>query len=131
MNYDKENMFIKNFIVKNRRNRLIFEFSGKKRPQGICRFCHNADDLLIKEKIVIKSNKLFLKDIEKTIRQLTNEQEAYIITCTDLDGTSCDLSEALKSVFGSGSAGIIIIGNVAFVETEQEQGMPDRYILSC
>ena len=124
-------MFVKNFIVKNRRDRLLFELGGKNRSHGIGRFCHNADDLLIKEKIVVKSNKLFLKDIEKIIRQLTNEQEAYIITCSDSDGICCNLSDALKLVFGKGSAGVVVVGNAAFVETEQDQGMPDRYVLSC
>ena len=49
------------------------------RSQGIGRFCNNADNLLL-QKIVVKSNKLFLKDIEKIIRQFTDSFEKIIST---------------------------------------------------
>lgn len=129
MENEIEKEFIRKFIVKNIRERLLFELSGKKRQDGIGRFCHNADDLLLKEKIILSGKELFYDDIVKTAEKYNPSKQWYIIAYnTILDKKSCKLSEALNLVLGNGMAAIIVSDNMAIIETEQCFGTPMRYI---
>ena len=51
MNKVIEESFVNSYIIKNRRERLLFELWGKKREDGIGRFCHRADTLIDASKI--------------------------------------------------------------------------------
>lgn len=129
MDNEIEKKFVQQFIIKNIRERLLFELSGKKRPNGIGRFCHNADDLLIKEKIILSGNELFHDEIIKTAEKYNSSKQWYIIAYDPiLDKKSCKLSEALNLVLGNGMAAIIVSDNMAVIETEQCSGTPMRYI---
>ncbi len=47
MDYSAEERFIKNFIKKRYRERLLFELTTpKKRYDGLDRFCHQASELI-------------------------------------------------------------------------------------
>ena len=46
-----EKSFIECFVVKSKQDRLLFELGGKKRRDGVGRFCHNAEEILRPEKI--------------------------------------------------------------------------------
>lgn len=129
MDNEIEKKFIQQFIVKNIRERLLFELSGKKRQNGIGRFCHNADDLLIKDKIILSGNELFHDEIIKTAEKYNISKQWYIIAYDPiLDKKSCKLNEALNLVLGSGMAAIVVSDNMAIIETEQCSGTPMRYI---
>lgn len=45
------------------RKQLWYELSGKKRKQGISRFCHQAEELLVKNSIVRFGNDLYTEEI--------------------------------------------------------------------
>ncbi|MDE6658429.1 MAG: hypothetical protein K2J88_07605 [Oscillospiraceae bacterium] len=119
MNY--ELFFIKNFIVKSRQDRLLYELqNSKKRQNCIGRFCHHAEYLLDMHKICDT------QDFEKIL----GNPECYIMAYhQELDKLTCNLKQALKLVLGNGMSAIIIGENFAIVETEQLQGTPDRYFL--
>lgn len=124
-----EKNFIQKFIIKNKRERLLFELSGKKRQHGIGRFCHTADDLLLKNKIILSGNKLYYDEIIKTAEKYTLSKQWYIIAYDPvLDKKTCKLGEALDFVLGNGMAAIIVSDNMAVIETEQCFGTPMRYI---
>lgn len=125
-----EEKFVRQFIVKNRRDRLLFELNGKKRLDGIGRFCHNADDLLQKEKILASGNDLYYDEIVRTVGKFHVSKQWYIMAYDEMmDKRFCSLDDALDLVLGNGMAAIIVSGNVAIVETEQCLGTPMRYIL--
>lgn len=129
MDNEIEKKFIQQFIVKNIRERLLFELSGKKRQDGIGRFCHNADDLLLKEKIILSGKELFHNEIVKTVEKYDLSKQWYIIAYNPIfDKKICKLSEALNLVLGNGMAAIIVSDNIAIIETEQCFGTPMRYI---
>lgn len=124
-----ESKFIQQFIVKNKRDRLLFELSGKKRQAGIGRFCHNADDLLLKEKIILSGKELSHDEMIRTAEKYAVSKQWYIIAYDPtLDRKTCKLSEALELVLGNGMAAIIVSDNMAVIETEQFLGTPMRYI---
>lgn len=129
MDKEIEQRFIRKFIVTNIQERLLFELSGKKRQDGIGRFCDNADDLLLKEKIILSGKELFHDEIVKIAEKYNLSKQWYIIAYDPiLDKKSCKLSEALNLVLGNGMAAIIVSDNMAIIETEQCFGTPMRYI---
>ena len=57
MKYNAEEYFVNNYVIKEKRGRLLFELNGKKRRDGIGRFCHGADEILIGRKIILSGKK--------------------------------------------------------------------------
>lgn len=125
-----EKNFVKKFIVKDKRDRLLFELCSKKRVNGIGRFCHNAGEILLQEKIIVSGNHLHYDEIIKIIEQYGVSERWHIIAFNkSIDGVTCKLSEALNLVLGNGMAAIIVSDTMAIVESEQCSGTPTRYIL--
>ena len=52
MERETERRFVQCFVQREKRERLLYELNEKKRRVGVGRFCHGAEDLQIKEKIV-------------------------------------------------------------------------------
>ena len=129
MKYNAEEYFVNNYIIKEKRGRLLFELNGKKRRDGIGRFCHGADEILIGKKIIL-SGKLLFDEIKNTLEKYDKDAFWYIIAYDkNIDRKCVRLDEALDLVLGNGMAAVMLSGNTAFVETEQCEGTPVRYIL--
>lgn len=132
MIHEIEKKFIQQFIIKEKRDRLLYELSGKKRQHGIGRFCHNAQELLISEKVIASGDDLSPDTIIDTVEKYHVAGNWYIIAYNqELDKKTFPLQEALKHTLGNGMAAILILDTMAIVETEQCYGMPTRYILHC
>ena len=130
MNERIERAFTEKYIIKCRQDRLLFELGGKKRRDGIGRFCHNARELIRPERIVLSGNDLYAEQILETAELYGVKGTCYIMAYNDdLDGKVCTLSEALETALGNGMAAIIICDGLAVVETEQCFSTPMRYIL--
>ena len=60
MDYEMEIRFIRSYIRKERRERLLYELtSPKKRYDGLSRYCHQADDLLDNRTILMSGTNLY------------------------------------------------------------------------
>lgn len=123
---NNEERFVNNCIIKRLQDRLWYELCGKKRKNGISRFCHNADDILKKDKIIL-SGDITECGINTYIKP--DEQCCVIAYNDELDRLIGSFSEILKSVFGNGMPVIIIADEYAYIETEQCYGEPERYLL--
>ena len=64
-----EKSFIECFVVKSKQDRLLFELGGKKRRDGVGRFCHNAEEILRPEKIMMSGDCLLIQNIMEACRQ--------------------------------------------------------------
>lgn len=128
MNRKKEESFVKNYIVSSKRERLLFELQGKKRRDGVSRFCHCADDLLIESTI-----KLHGTDITQELRKqiaMSGCGECYVISYfEELDGKVFDKAEVLEAILGLGMPSIAILDDFVIIETEQIQGPAAKYLL--
>lgn len=69
-----EKAFIEKYIVNSKRKRLLFELSGKKRREGLARFCHNAEEMFRAERIIARGNHLLMEEIQDIIKE---EQKAW------------------------------------------------------
>lgn len=130
MNEETEKRFIETFIVKNKKDRLLFELSGKKRRCGIGRFSHEAQNLIKPERILCCGTDLYLDKITDIAKKHGVQGLCCIIAYDqDIDKKCCGLSEALGLVLGNGMPAIIICDKLVIIETEQCFGTPMRYIL--
>lgn len=124
-----EEMFIKQFVKKRFRQRLLFELHGKKRRDGMSRFCHNAVNLLLENTIVV-DGRICKEDIKRHLPKKLTGKQCYIMAYNEsLDGILCQFEAALDLVLGNGMAAIIIFDGFAVIETEQCSGCPDRFVL--
>ena len=130
MNKELEKDFVYHFIVKEKRERLLYELSGKKRMDGISRFCHNAVDLIRQDTIIRFGDDLFPEEILHISEKYTSRKQAYVIAYQEeLDRMTCDIQTALDRVLGNGMAAVILLDTIAVIETEQSNGTPYRYLL--
>ena len=129
MERETERRFVQSFILREKRERLLFELGGKRRREGIGRFCHGAESLLMKEKI-IASGPLNIAQIRSYVEQYAPKETGYLCAYNaNLDGLRMPAPAALKKALNNGMAALLIFECLAIVETEQESGTPDRYIL--
>ena len=128
MNRSLEEEFVRAYIVKNRRERLLFELHGPKRQDAVGRFCHCADDLLIESRIRAKGQYI-LKDIEARLLA-SAAQTCYVISYSPgIDGKALRKQEVLDEIIGRGMASIAIFDDFVIIETEQVQGPAIKYVL--
>ena len=124
---DKEywSFFINNFIKEKYKERLNYEFeSVKKRDKAMGRFCHNAIEILRKDKIIYSSKKLycFTKDQLK--------QEVLIVNMTNhIQGLICLLDEALEIAEKEYMATLIIGKDFIYVKEEVSSSDWNIYVL--
>ncbi len=128
MNKKLEGDFVNTYIVKNKRERLLFELQGKKRSEAIGRFCHRTDELLMLAVIKAKGPYI-LDEIEARIRT-SGTDACYVISFfPELDGKVFRKKEIMEKIIGLGMPSIAVFVDFAIIETEQEQGPAVKYLL--
>ena len=130
MNDPREKYFIETFIQKNRRERLLHEFTDPgKRYAGISRFCHQADAFLDPKKIQLKENDL---ERQPAFEQFVcSHDESVLILSPDsfLNERELSFSEAVREAVMNSDAVIILGSSFAAVFAEAEKGGRDKYLL--
>lgn len=131
MNNEYEINFVNKFIVKNKRERILYELSSnKKRKNVIGRFCHDSLVYIDESKIVYKGNTISNSELESLVINYTFDKMCYVIAWnSDIDGRFLEREYAINEVIGNGMASIIVFENVIIIESEQEQGAATKYVL--
>ena len=128
MNKVIEENFVNSYIMKNKRERLLFELWGKKRSHGIGRFSHCTDNLIDDSKIKLKGQYIS-KDLRDIIAT-TNCHKCYVISYfEEFDGKEFNKDEILDLMLGCGMPSIAIFDDFAIIETEQAQGPAIKFLL--
>ncbi len=131
MEHAFESDFVNTFIRWDRRQRLLHELAApEKRYDGISRFCHQAEDLLDRRKIILAGN-----DLERRPEFITfaagHEEECYILSPDPgLDGQSLYLADAVRLTAAWPDAVLILGKGFAVVFTEPMKGGRDKYLLA-
>ncbi len=130
MNKNIEELIVRNFFIKRKRERGIYDLSSpKKRRSFVWKL---SQDIIIDTKIHEISNNLSsYKDIENKLLNIGAQKECYVISIDqEIDGQILPLNLALSKIVGFGPAFISWIhGKLAYLECEQSFGSPDRFIL--
>ena len=122
--------FIDTFIRKEKRERLLYELTTpKKQYAGLSRFCHNAEDLLDRNKIRMEG-----KDLENRsgFQQFVKLNDGLcLILSPELYPEECrlPLSEAVSLAAFSSDAVVILGSDFAVVFSEAIKGGRDKYLL--
>ena len=125
-----EERFVRTYIRKNRRERLLYELTApKKRYAGLERFCHGAGDLLDPEKIRLQGDN---PERQPLFEALLRRDEACVLLSPDpwLDGRRLRFSEAWPLVRGSLDAVILLGTDFAVVRQEAMPGGQGLFLLT-
>ena len=126
-----EEYFVKTFIVRQCRQRLLMEFASPKRRQtGLLRFCHDAASYIIPATIFYRGNKLSKKEIEQTLRPHSERAMCYALSTNEtIDGKFLPISQALDAALGFGMPSILVCTHAVLIECEQSYGPAEKLIL--
>lgn len=124
-----EAAFVRNYIHKNKRDRLLLELSDeKRRARAVDRFSHTAEELILLEKAVLYGTQLSIAQMVLALEAASSTGECHAILS---DGSTLDapIVETVTAVYGSGPA-IVIAESAVYIETEPWTPTM-RYVLSC
>lgn len=125
-----ERTFVNQFIKKSRRQRLLYELSGRSRQNGLGRFCHNAEDMFVTGKIIDNRKDIGVSELQIMLPAKYKDTKCYIMAYNkSIDRQVCDYDKALELVLGNGMAAIIVFDGFAVVETGQYLGSAQKLVL--
>ena len=131
VDYSAETHFVRSFIRKNRRERLLYELTTpEKRYDGVSRFCHQARDFLDPARIVMEGEDLERRsEFERFLRQ---HDELCFVLSPDfrLDEQFLPLQDAVKQAVVCPDAVLILGSSFAVVFGEPIKGGRGKYLLS-
>ncbi|MDJ1506285.1 hypothetical protein [Xanthocytophaga agilis] len=124
--------FIANFVLKERKERSLFELSTpKRRPSFIRRFNHTWENVVqIKYLHKIEKEFTYPEDIQELLG-FKEKETCYVIShYEEVDNQILTFTESFDAIYGRGFASIImnLSATTIYLETEQVQGPPDRFI---
>ncbi len=128
-----EEQFVKTFVWKNRRKRCLLELGSPKRRGEFLDPLNHTCERVFDERYLVELAKPN-SDPEALERLLTSNgagKTCHVISyCEELDGKEVTLREALRLCVGYGYASVLICSpSLAYLEGEQYQGSPPRFIL--
>ncbi len=131
MDYLVEPFFVKAFIRKERRERLLYELTTpSKRYNGVSRFCHQSEEFLDPQKILMQGEDLDRRpEFKQFIKK--HDETCYILSPDSfLDEQFMSLKEAVDSAVMCMDA-VVIVGNTfAIVFGEVMKGGRGKYLLT-
>lgn len=128
-----ENQFVKNFIRKERRERSLWVLNHKKkRTEFLDKFNHNWNEMIHEKDLIELNTKSDSETYEKIKSELKlhDSDLCYVISYNEFDKEFIAFKDAFKQCQESNFAGFIIdkSGNKFYLKTEQELGMPAKFI---
>ena len=121
---DLELNFINNFIVKEKKNRLIYEFSNsKKREDALMRFSHKIENIVNNRFIHCKCN------IEHLTNYVILSGDVLVISLEKINGETCSYKEALNHLKEQYMPVIIIGEKLVIIKSENEDSKDNIFVL--
>lgn len=131
MEYESERRFVRSFVRKSRRERLLWELTTpEKRYDGLSRFCHQAEALLDPAKIVLQGEDLERRaDFARFVRA---HRAPCLVLSPDgaLDGRRLPLNDAAAQAIQCFDAVLILGDGFAVVFGEVMKGGRGKYLLA-
>ena len=126
-----EERFVRTFIRKERRERLLYELTTpKKRSRGLERVCHGAGDLLDPGKIRLRGEDM---DRSPAFQVFVEEHDGSCLLLSpdaSLDGLSVSFREAAGIAAAWPDAVVVIGEGFALVYGEPEKGGREKVLLT-
>ena len=126
-----EQHFVRSFIRKERRERLLYELTTpKKRYDGVSRFCHQAREFLDPAKIVMAGEDMDRDPAFARFVQAHDELCLVLSPDSFVDGQFLPLKDAVRQAVSCFDAVLIIGSTFAVVFGEVMKGGRGKYLLS-
>lgn len=132
MNEQKEILFCKNFVIKEKRERILYELqTPKKRKHALTLFSHKAEKIIKPSIIFAKSYCSNVLDIVCLIKKVSFSEQGYMITIDKkTDQKSFHLNQVVYLGIQTGMAFIVLIDeSTALIREEQSFGAPLLFLL--
>lgn len=127
MDKQREEQFVANFIVKNKRQRVLYELQKKDKRGWVI---GTLSSWFISETVFRADVKLREDDVKRILTQLTKERNGYVIADDTIDAKTLPIDEAVEAMFYNCGASLLVCGeNVAFYKDEATFGAPEKLIL--
>lgn len=128
MDREREKAFVRTFVVRRLRERLLFELGRPdKRRQGIIRL-NWIEKTILPGTILAADSRLCFDEIVEQVRD--RKQPCYILSDdSPPDGETMGFVEALDCVWYGLGTYILYCGRYAVIKREQEFGAPEKAIL--
>ena len=131
MDYSYEQRFVKAFIRKERRDRLLYELTTpEKRYDGVSRFCHQAKQLLEPSRIAMQGEDMDRRpEFERFVRQ--HDELCFVLSpyCF-MDEQFLPLKDAVREALICPDAVVIMGSTFALVFGEPMKGGRGKYLMS-
>ena len=130
---ETEKEFIKNFVLKEKRERSLWALNHKKkRTEFIDKFNHNWNEMIAESNLTELNTKSDFETYEKVKSELKlkDSELCYVISHNELDRQFIKLKKAFDGIQKNGFAGLIVSrnGKKCYLKTEQEIGAPAKFI---
>lgn len=128
--YESETEFVRNYIRREKRDRLLHELTDrKKRSRGLDRFCHQSAQLIDPKRILLSGNDLGQQ--EEFCRFVSLHEEPTVILSPNpvLDGMVLPLADAVREAMADADASIVLGTGYALVNGEAMKGFREHYLL--
>lgn len=131
MDYAAETRFVRAFIRKERRERLLYELTTpKKRYNGVSRFCHQAEELLDPAKLVMAGEDLERRAAFVRFARAHDGPCRLLSPFPWLDGRVLPFGDAVREASQCPDAVLILGDGFAVVFGEPVKGGRGKYLLS-
>ena len=125
MNNTIESNFINDYIVKEKKERLLHEFSNqKKRENALLRFSHNIESIVNNKFIQCKCN------IDNWHQFINLTGNVYVISMLKIDGEYCSIKDAIDILNEQYMPVIVISDNYVIIKSECDGSKNNIMILS-
>ena len=125
MNNTLESNFINDYIVKDKKERLLHEFSNhKKRENALLRFSHNIESIVNNKFIQCKCN------IDNWHQFINLTGNVYVISMLKIDGENCSIKDAIDILNEQYMPVIVISDNYVIIKSECDGSKNNIMILS-
>lgn len=126
------NNFVNNFLIRQKQERILFEFQ-KKRSRAIDRFSHDVKVLLNSNKILLSGEHLRIDDIVKALQDYNISLRAMVCIISGnetLDNNIISLQEGIKFFFNDYLQMVITDGeHFALIKEETSGSYSQKYVL--
>jgi len=126
------NNFVNNFLIRQKQERILFEFQ-KKRSRAIDRFSHDVKVLLNSKKILLSGEHLRIDDVVKALQDYNISLRAMVCIISGnetLDNKIISLQEAIKFFFNDYLQMVITDGeHFALIKEETSGSYSQKYVL--
>ncbi|PJE39937.1 MAG: hypothetical protein CUR32_11060 [Flavobacterium sp.] len=130
---ETQNTFVKNFIYKAKKDRALFELNSRgKRIEFLRKLNHSYLDYLDETKLTLIQKKevddfLYIKE---NLKVRETDLCLVISNYREIDNKIMTFKDAFDEIYGFGLASLLVFENAEkiYLQTEQEQGAPNKYI---